>query len=267
MEFRFLALGDVVGKPGRRAVGTLLPVLVREERIDFVVANGENAAWNGNGIGAGDARELREAGVGCITLGDHVWRQADIVPVLEEARGIVRPANLPPEAKGKGWLEFDLPSGETLAVVNLLGQVFMDPADCPFHAADRALAALSPRARFIVVDIHAEATSEKNAIARYLDGRVSAVFGTHTHVQTADERVLPGGTAYITDLGMTGPHDSILGRKVEPVVKKMRTSMHARFEVAERDLRLQGALVALEGGTGRAISIRRVEKRLESSHI
>ena len=258
MKIHLLCLGDVVGKPGRTAVRDRLADLVRREEIHFAVVNGENASGTGNGIGIREAKMLHDAGADCITLGDHVWRQADLVSFLERGEGIVRPANLPSMAVGRGHLVFQDPGGFEVVVINLIGQVFMGPADCPFHAVDRILEALGPRPRVIVVDFHAEATSEKNAMARHLDGRVSAVVGTHTHVQTADERVLPGGTAMITDLGMTGPHESILGRRIEPVLHKMRTSMHARFDVATGDVRIHGVVIEVESRTGRALSIRRI---------
>jgi metallophosphoesterase (TIGR00282 family) len=262
MKIRVLALGDVVGKPGRAAIRDHLAGLVRREEVHFTVVNGENASGTGNGIGIREARGLHTAGVDCITLGDHVWRQADLIPFLERGEGIVRPANLPSEAVGRGHLTFQDPGGFEIVVINLIGQVFMGPADCPFHAVDGILDRLGGRAQVKVVDFHTEATSELNAMARHLDGRVSAVVGTHTHVQTADEKVLPGGTAMITDLGMTGPHESILGRRIEPVLRKMRTSMHARFDVATADVRMHGVVIEIETRTGLALSIRRIAESI-----
>lgn len=262
MVVKFFVAGDVVGHPGCQTVERVVPRLVEREGLDFVSVNGENAAGSGNGIGPREARRILQAGVAAITLGDHVWRQPDVVGLLESNERIARPANLPASAAGKAMVSWKLPSGVEVLVVTLLGRVFMDmPAGDPFETADAVLASCERReGRIVVVEVHAEATSEKCALARHLDGRVSAVVGTHTHVQTADERILPGGTAFITDLGMTGAMDSILGRKVEPVLHRMRTSMHARFEVASGDLRMQGAIVEADSETGRALSIRRVNE-------
>ena len=263
MKIKILAIGDVVGKPGRKAIAKLVPRLVEREKIEFVVANGENSAGSGTGLGVQEAQQILEAGVDCITLGDHVWRQPDVVQVLQRGDRVMRPANMPKVAAGRGWLEFDLPSGGRILVVNLIGRVFMDPPyNAPFEAIDSILERPVQGPRLVLVDFHAEATSEKAAMARYLDGRITALVGTHTHVQTSDNRIFPGGTAFISDLGMTGPHESILGRKIEPVVYRMRTTMHARFDVATEDLRLQGVLITADTATGKAVAIERVDEPL-----
>jgi hypothetical protein len=258
MQFRALLVGDVVGKPGRRALAVALPGLLRDRSIDIVIANGENVA-GGSGITPALFEEFRALGVDVVTMGDHVFRRREILPLLADSDRILRPANLPPEAAGRGWTVLESQSGFPFAVVNLLGRTFMKPAgDCPFHAADRALAEIGDRVKLIFVDFHAEATSERIAMGWHLDGRATCVYGTHTHVQTADERVLPSGTAYISDLGMTGPHDSILGRKKEKVLSALVTGMPTHFDVATGDARLSGALVTADTQTGRASAIERL---------
>ena len=257
MEFRALLIGDVVGKPGRRALAVALPKLLAERPIDVVVVNGENAA-GGSGISPSIFEEIRAAGVDVVTMGDHVYRKREAVPLLAASDRILRPANLPPEAVGRGYTVLESQSGFPFAVINLLGRTFMKAADCPFHAVDRALAEIGERARLIFVDMHAEATSDRIAMGWHLDGRVTAVYGTHTHVQTADERVLPKGTAYISDLGMTGPHDGVLGRKKERVLSAMITGMPIYFDVSVGDLRVNGALVAADTQTGRATAVERI---------
>jgi metallophosphoesterase (TIGR00282 family) len=254
---RILLIGDIVGKPGRRIVARAVPLLVRRERLDLVVANAENAAA-GSGILPDHYRELRAAGVDCVTLGDHIYRRKEIYPVLEQELCIVKPANYPREAPGRELAVVAARNGARVAVFSLLGRVFMKPVDCPFAAAERVLAAVPPDVRTIVLDLHAEATSDKQLMARFLDGRVSAVLGTHTHVATADEQVLPRGTAFQCDVGMTGPHDSILGRRVDRVLETTRTFRPTQFEVAEGDVRLCGAIVDVDGATGRATAIRRL---------
>ena len=258
MQFRALLVGDVVGKPGRRALAVSLPGLLTDRSIDVVIVNGENAA-GGSGLTPAIFEEFRALGVDVVTMGDHVFRRREIIPLLQESDRILRPANLPPEAAGRGWTVLESQSGFPFAVVNLLGRTFMKPAgDCPFHAADRALADIGDRAKLLFVDFHAEATSERIAMGWRLDGRATAVYGTHTHVQTADERVLPGGTAYISDLGMTGPYDSILGRKKEKVLSVLVTGMPTHFDVATADARLSGALVTADTQTGHATAIERL---------
>ena len=257
MDLNILLIGDIVGAPGRWAVEYALPRLKEREGIDFVVANGENAA-GGSGITPEIVDELVGFGVDCITTGDHVWRQKEIVPRLETDNRILRPANYSKKASGKGYALIDAKNGAKVAVIQALGRIFMNPIDDPFEAVDGLVSDMKIETQVIIVDFHAEATSEKVAMGWYLDGRVSAVFGTHTHIQTADERVLPGGTAYITDVGMTGPYDSVIGRDKARVLAAMTTQMPRYFEVAEGDIRLGGALVTVDGETGRAKSIRRV---------
>jgi hypothetical protein len=234
-----------------------VPDLRAREGIHIVIANAENIAA-GSGITAALAEKLFEAGCDLLTLGDHAYGKREGLPVIERDQRIVRPLNFPPDAVGRGIAFAEVAGGVPVAVLQIQGRVFMDPVDSPFQAIDRALERASARAKVIFVDVHAEATSEKVALGWYLDGRVSCVFGTHTHIQTADERVLPKGSAYITDLGMTGPYESVIGRHIAPVLKKFTTNMPAPFEVAERDARLSGAIVTVDTDTGRARSIRRV---------
>ena len=252
-----LFIGDVVGRPGREAVKACLADLVRRHQVDFTIANGENAA-GGMGITAAVAEELFQAGVDVLTTGNHVWRQRDAIPYIEAERRLLRPANYPPGAPGRGGEVFATAHSGSIGVVNVQGRTFMEPIDCPFRAADREIEHIRGRTDVIILDVHAEATSEKLAMGWYLDGRVSAVIGTHTHVQTADERILPKGTAYITDVGMAGPRDSILGMKVEPIIQRFLTALPTRFELAAGPLSLSGALVSLDTETGHAISIERV---------
>jgi len=261
MELRILLVGDIVGSPGRRAVEVLLPKLVVRHKLDFVVANAENAA-GGSGLTPEIADELFAYGVDCITTGDHVWRQKEIVPRLETDNRILRPANYPQSASGKGFALIDSKAGAKVAVINLLGRIFMNPVNCPFETADRLVGEMSLDTPVILVDMHAEATSEKVAMGWYLDGRASAVIGTHTHVQTADECVLPRATAYITDVGMTGPYDGVIGRVKEKVIAALTTSMPRHFDVAQGDVRLAGAVIAVDAATGRAKSIERVMENL-----
>ena len=257
MDFRALLVGDIVGKPGRRALAVALPQLMKDRPIDVIIVNGENTA-GGSGITPVIFEELRAMGVDVVTMGDHVYRKKEAVPLLAESDRILRPLNLPNEAKGRGWTVLESQSGFPFAVITLLGRTFMKPSNCPFHAADKALAEIGDRAKLIFVEMHAEATSDKIGMGWHLDGRASAVFGTHTHVQTSDERVLPQGAAYITDLGMTGPHEGILGRRREKVLSAVITGMPTYFDVATGDLRISGALVTADTQTGRASAIQRV---------
>jgi metallophosphoesterase (TIGR00282 family) len=259
---RILCIGDVVGRPGREAFVRLVAMLRQDTGAECVVLNAENAA-GGSGITSRLARELFAAGADAVTLGDHAWRQRDVFEAFAEFSTLVRPANFPSEAPGRGACLVELEGGLRVGVINLVGRIFMDPSECPFRAADAAIAELGQKTSIIVVDMHAEATSEKVAMGRYLDGRVSVVFGTHTHVPTADETILPGGTAYITDVGMTGPHDSVLGREVKPVLKKLTTGVPARFDVATGDVRLSGIVVTVDERTGRATEIARIQVPLE----
>jgi len=254
---KILFVGDIVGEPGRRAVQHLLPAIVERHGIDFVIANGENAA-GGSGINVALARKFFDLGIHVITLGDHCFRRTEITALMETEPNILRPANFPEEAAGRGWTIVRRDGLPAVAVINLLGRIFMDPAECPFHAATSALYSITGEAKVIIVDFHAEATSEKVAAARYLDGKVSAVIGTHTHVPTADETIFPGGTAFICDVGMTGPHESIIGRKIEAVLKKLTTQMPAPFDVAEGDVRLNAVIITVDSDTGRAQGIERL---------
>lgn len=250
-------LGDIVGRPGRNAVSQHLPRLIKEHQPEVVIANGENAA-GGLGINRNTALPLFDAGVNVITLGNHVWAQQGIEELLDSELRIIRPANLPPGLPGRGFGVFKTKAGNKIGVMNLLGRTFMDPVDDPFRAADAALDEILPETPIIIVDMHAEATSEKAALAWYLDGRASAVLGTHTHIPTCDERVLPNGTAFVTDIGMVGPRDSILGMNVDVIVERFRTQMKQKFEVATGPAILSGVIIDVDNQTGRAASISRV---------
>ncbi len=254
---RLLLIGDIVGKPGRHIVLKALPGLRIEHKLDFVVANAENAA-GGSGLTPAIYHELVAGGVDCITMGDHVYRRREIYSVLESEPRIVRPANFPDDAPGRRFTVLSTRDHHQVAVFNLLGRIFMPPVDCPFQAADQVLAQLPADVKCILVDVHAEATSDKQLVGRYLDGRVSAVLGTHTHVPTADEQLLPGGTAFQCDVGMAGPHDSILGRRTDRVLETSRTFRPTHFEVAKGDVRLHGTIVDVDPTTGRAVGIRRL---------
>jgi len=249
---RVLMVGDVVGGPGRRMLQAHLKAIRAEKGLGAVVVNAENCAA-GSGVTAALAKEIFEAGVDAITLGDHTWGQKEFAGQIGSVPNLVRPANFPPEAPGRGWCVVTLPTFR-FALLNLHGRVFMGPVDCPFHAADRALAEM-PKDLPVLVDFHAEATSEKMTMGHYLDGRVTALVGTHTHVQTSDARLLPNGTAYITDLGMTGPYVSSIGRDLKPVTKKFVTSIPARFEVASGPSTLEGAIIDFDPATKKASSI------------
>jgi metallophosphoesterase (TIGR00282 family) len=259
MPFRILALGDIVGRPGRQVICQKLPAAVRQHQVDLVIANGENIA-GGSGITANLFNKLRSYGVDVVTLGDHVYKRLDIVQTLQNSERIVRPANLASTAAGRQFTVVKSNSGVNVAVFNLLGRIFMNlPADDPFAAADRVLSQLPSGVKVIVCDMHAEATSEKVAMGHWLDGRASLVFGTHTHIPTADAKILAGGTAYQSDLGMCGPYDSVLGRRKDRVVKYMTTNMPHMFEVATGDVRMCGVLVEINADTGKALSIERIE--------
>ena len=254
---RLLLIGDVVGKPGRRIIVQALRGLRIQEQLDLVVVNAENVA-GGSGITPEIYYDLINAGVDCITLGDHAFRRREIFSILQSQPNIVRPANYPPEAPGKGFTVVTARNRVAVGVFCAQGRVFMSPVDCPFHAADRVLAAMPANVRVLLMDFHAEATSDKQLMGRMLDGRVTAVLGTHTHVPTADEQILKGGTAFQCDVGMTGPHESILGRRIDRVMETTLTHRPTHFEVAEKDVRLKGSLVDLDPQTGRALGIRRI---------
>ena len=250
-----LFVGDIVGKGGRAAVKNLIPQLKQRHGASLVIANGENCA-NGAGYSLTCIRDL-EGAVDVFTSGDHTWDQKNFEQEILSVKNLVRPANFSSLQPGRGWGVFRNPAGGELAVISLLGRVFMkDSASCPFETAEKIIAQLPPTVKCIIVDIHAEATSEKAAMAWALDGKVTAVVGTHTHVQTADARILPGGTAFLSDVGMVGGHDSILGRDIPDVVRKFRTGMPTRLNVTEKNIRLDYAVISYEMNTGRAVSIK-----------
>jgi len=262
---RILFIGDIVGKPGVRIVTQALPGLRRRESIDLCIANGENAD-NGSGITPAIYRKLIAAGVDCVTLGDHIYRKKDIIDILESQDNIVRPANYPDDAPGKTWVVVKSETGRKVAVFSLIGRVFMKPVDCPYTKADKILEEIPEDVVIRFCDFHAEATSDKQLMGRFLDGRVSAVLGTHTHVTTADERVLPGGTAFQCDVGMTGPHNSILGRNIEKVMEATITFKPLPFNVAKGDVRISGTMFDVDNKTGKALNVKRVvvdERRAE----
>jgi len=260
-----LFIGDVVGKPGRRAVRDLLDGLIDAYNIDLVAANAENAA-GGFGITYETAAELFDTGVNVLTTGNHVWDKKEAIPLLKEAEHILRPANYPVDTPGKGICTVSTPGGVEITVLNLSGRVFMPSIDCPFQRIDELLETLSGRTKCIVVDFHAEATSEKRAFALYLDGRVSAVLGTHTHIPTADERILPLGTAYISDLGMTGNEEgSVIGINYDAAIYRFQTQMPVRFDLARGVPVLNGAVISIDASSGRALSIERVTRSLNRS--
>ena len=257
MKLNILCIGDIVGRPGRRIIADKLKPLVKELDIDCVIANAENAA-GGSGLTPQIYDKLLRYGVNLITLGDHTYRKRDIIKTLETSENIVRPANFSERAAGRGFAVYKTVKGPVVAVVALIGRLFMKGADCPYNAIDRILPQLEQKADIIIVDFHAEATSEKIAMGYHLDGRVSLCFGTHTHVVTADEKIMPKGTAYITDIGMTGPHDSVLGRGVENVLKSFRTQMPFPFDIATGDVKMNAILVTVDSNTKKGESIKRI---------
>ncbi|AMV33195.1 hypothetical protein VN12_13800 [Pirellula sp. SH-Sr6A] len=257
---RLILIGDIVGKPGVSIVCQSVPWLRSVGHIDSIVANAENAA-DGAGLTVNQYKKLVEAGVDAITLGDHIYKKREIATVLTTAGNIVKPANFPPGAPGQEFCTIQTSLGFSIGIVSLLGRVFMRPVDCPFLAADRVLERMPEDCRIRLVDFHGEATSDKQIIARYLDGRVTAVLGTHTHVPTADESILPGGTAFQCDVGMTGPYESILGRSITPVLNTTLTFDPNSFHVATEDVRLSGTWVDCDPSTGKAIAIGRLVLR------
>jgi len=267
---KLLFIGDIVGQPGRRAVKELLPKLREQHALDFVIANGENSA-GGSGITPKTAEEIFSAGVDVITTGDHLWDQKEVMELLEHEKRFLRPLNYPPGTPGQGSGVFEIrnPKSEiqtpiSIGVLNLQGRTFMPPLENPFLAGRDEVKKLRERVKIIFVDFHAEATSEKIAFARMVDGQVSAVVGTHTHVQTADEQIFPGGTAYLTDAGFTGPQESVLGREIAPVIQRFLTNTPQRFEVAKERVILHGALVEIDEASGKALAIQRIAERLNA---
>ncbi len=259
---KILFVGDIVGKPGRKACRELLPKLINRHNIDFVIANCENAAA-GFGVTRDVIEELFRSRIDVLTSGNHIWDKKEVLEFVEDYETLIRPANYP---KGTpGWGSALIPAAEGyIGVINLMGRIFMRPLDCPFQVAEREIQRLNRKAKTIIVDVHAEATSEKQALGWFLDGRVSAVLGTHTHVQTADERVLPAGTAYITDVGMTGPLDSVIGIRKEAILDRFLTQLPNKFEVAKGNIELQGVILDIEADGGRSLGIERVRARLEN---
>ncbi len=259
---RILFIGDIVGSPGRRIVLERLEDVVANEQADLVIANGENAA-SGFGITPRLTEELLSAGIEVLSGGNHIWDRREILDFIQREPRLLRPANFPAASPGSGLFCGTSRQGTPYAVLSLQGRIFMAANDDPFSTADRELAKLPPETKVVVVDIHAEATSEKLAMGWYLDGRVSAVVGTHTHVATADEQILPGGTAYITDVGMTGPHDSVIGMEKGAVIKRFLDGMPVRFEVATGNLQMNAVLIEVDSVSGRAVSVARRRYRLE----
>jgi len=258
---KLLFIGDIVGQPGRNAVKTLLPKLRERHALDFVIANGENSA-GGSGITPKTAAEIFSAGVDVITSGDHLWDQKEVMELLEREERFLRPSNYPPGTPGRGRVVIRSGSLPPVGVMNFQGRTFMPPLENPFILAREEVLRVREQTKIIFVDFHAEATSEKIAFARMLDGQVSAVVGTHTHVQTADEQIFPGGTAYLSDAGFTGPHASVLGREIEPVLQKFLTGMPQRFEVAKDRVILHGALIDIDDYTGKALKIQRISEAI-----
>ncbi len=252
-----LVIGDIVGRPGRRAVSKLLPGLRQQYGLDMVIANAENAA-GGLGLTSASAGELLDAGVDILTSGNHIWAQNEIIPYLDGELPILRPLNYPPGVPGKGYI-----INSKAMVVNLMGRTFIGDLDCPFRAMDQLLAEVDKKPPVIIVDFHAEATSEKVAMGRYLDGRVSAVLGTHTHVGTVDARVFPQGTAYVTDIGMTGPKDSVIGNDIEAVLARFLTRMPNRLSVGKGKAIFNSVLIVVDSDSGEAISIERIDREVE----
>ena len=257
MPVKLLFIGDIIGKPGREALSRELHRIVDRHRVDLVIANGENAA-GGFGLTAETAQELFKCGVQMLTSGNHIWDKKDALEYIKREDRIVRPANYPEGTPGRGATIVKTPGGIKVGILNLEGRVFMNNLDCPFRCADREIAKLKEETPIIFVDFHAEATSEKVSLGWHLDGRVSAVIGTHTHVQTADERILTAGTAYMTDAGMTGSFDSVIGVRKEDAIEKFITQRPAKFEVAKKDIRINGVVIEVDEKSGLALSIERI---------
>lgn len=255
---KLLFVGDIVGRPGRYALTHALGRLVDRHCVDLVIANGENAAA-GFGLTAEVAREIFDAGVDVITSGNHIWDKKEIFAFFDREPRLLRPANYPPGLPGKGGGIFRTAGGVPIGVINLEGRAFMNNLDCPFRAADALIDEISAQTKIIFVDFHAETTSEKISLGYYLDGRISAIIGTHTHVQTADERILPGGSAYLTDVGMTGSRDSVIGIRKEEAIERFLTQLPIRFEVAKKDPWLCAALVTIDEESGKAQAIERIQ--------
>lgn len=260
-SLRILFIGDIVGRPGRRAIREILPRICKEHQPDFVVANGENAA-GGLGITPDVAGKLLNSEIDVLTSGNHVWNKKEIYGYLNTNPRLIRPANYPGDPPGCGYGVFHTKSGIPVGIINLEGRIFMKNLECPFRTAKKIIRELKKEAKSIIIDFHAEATSEKQALGWFLDGEISALIGTHTHVPTADERILPNGTAYITDVGMTGSIDSVIGFQHEIVLERLLSQLPATFKVAKRNVHMQAVLVDINVSTGQAVSIARVEGKL-----
>ena len=263
---KILFIGDIVGKPGRRAVSDLLPGLIAECGIDLVIANCENAAA-GFGVTREVVEELYNSSIDVLTSGNHIWDKREVLEFITDYETLLRPANYPAKVPGTGAVLMPTAAGEYVGVLNLAGRIFMQPIDCPFETAKSKIAELRKKTKVIIVDIHAEATSEKKAMGWYLDGEVSAVVGTHTHVQTADDEILPQGTAYISDVGMTGPFDSVIGIKKDAIIERFLTGIPNKFDVAKGDIRLQAVLLDVNSITGKANSIERISVKLKEPRV
>ncbi|MDD4956993.1 MAG: TIGR00282 family metallophosphoesterase [Candidatus Omnitrophica bacterium] len=257
---RILFIGDIVGKPGRDVVRDKLEYVRQREGIDLVIANGENAAA-GSGLTPSITNELFSNGVDIVTSGDHIWKRREIYDVLEKDKRILRPLNYPEGAPGRGAVTIDTRTMGKIGIVNIVGRVFMDAVECPFRKVKHAVEKIRKETHVIIVDMHAEATSEKVAMGWYLDGLVTAVVGTHTHIQTADEKILPGGTAYITDCGMTGPYDSVIGRVKENVIERFVSQLPTRFDVADKGVEMHGVIIDMDAVTGKATAIKRIQEK------
>lgn len=258
---RVLCIGDIVGRPGRNAVRELLPSIISQLQVDWVIANAENAS-GGIGLNVETAKELLSLPINVLTSGNHIWKHKEILPFLDKEPRLLRPLNYPEGTPGSGYGFYQTPSGMTLAIVNLLGVVYMEPVVSPFASIQSILDQLTKETPIILVEMHAEATSEKRALGWYLDGKVSAIYGTHTHVPTADEEILPGGTGYITDIGMTGPYASVIGMKKDEILQRFLTMRPSKFAVASQDIRLCGVILDLDPSTGKTRAIERVRRDL-----
>jgi hypothetical protein len=257
---RVLFLGDIVGSPGRDIICRRLPEIREREKIDVVIANGENAA-GGSGLTPRLAQDLFDSKVDVLTSGDHIWKKKEIYDILDKTNRIVRPANYPQGVPGSGATSIEVGGKIKIGVINIVGRVFMEAVECPFTRVRDEVQKLKKITPIIIVDMHAEATSEKVAMGWFLDGKVSAVVGTHTHIQTADEKILPAGTAYITDCGMTGPYDSVIGRRKDAVLERFLTQLPTRFEMADGDVQMHGVIIDIDDATGKATAIRRVQEK------
>ncbi|MDD5644811.1 MAG: TIGR00282 family metallophosphoesterase [bacterium] len=256
-----LTIGDVVGRPGRESFARVFPGLKKEYSVDFCIVNGENAAA-GSGLTPKVTAFLLDAGADVVTTGDHIWKNKAVYEIIDREDRLLRPANYPDSAPGKGFGIYEVRPGIKIGVINLIGRVFMSTVECPFRTAADIAGKISEQTPVIMVDIHAEATSEKIALAWYMDGKISGIFGTHTHVQTADENIFPKGTGYITDVGMTGPFESVLGRDIQAVLKRFITQTPSVFGVAEKNLKVCGAVFRIDEKTGKTVSVKRIHKEV-----